>query len=207
MPRTYIPALGNEDMNTYWFPIRVTYGRVLMIKKEFESNPQTYDFDYFIPTEEEVITKGGTHKVKTTPTLSNIIFLNTTKKRIEELKHEVPVCSCLRFMTYQPVETKKANASQLEHRQYNRIIIVPDNEMNTFIAVVSKMQEHVTIVPYDRLFDFIGKTIKFIDGPLVGLTGKIRRGKDKNKHVNIDLGGLMTAQIDYIPKAMYQILE
>ena len=137
--------------------------------------------------------------------MADLIFIYSSKDKIEQLKAANQYCHSLCFITEIPHSELKIGMTELERRQVNRIIIVDDLSMKRFLDNVNKIRNKITLLQYSETFSHIGKRIRIIDGPLAGTEGVLRRVKG-NKHVHLDLGNLLTAQIDYVPGYMYELV-
>lgn len=200
--RSFIQANVTDDGTQWWFPMRVSYGRAMEVSKEL----QRLGREHYIPTNENVEKDGDGYRLCETPFVSNLIFLRGTKDEVKQLKSLSGPCSYMRFMTYTPHSEMRSDMTYSELLTSRRIIIVPDADMNRFRRTVELMRKHVLLIPYSETFNHIGKRIRIIDGPLAGTEGMLRRVK-KNKHVHIDCGGILTAELDYVPSSMYQLLD
>lgn len=198
-----IPAYGCLDQEAHWFPMRVSYGRSVKVAQELEK----LKIEYFLPVKEQVKTNIENYSIVCSPIIHNLIFVRSTKAELTDLKHR-PNCPCrhLRFMTYIPRNAQHNEMTMQEQRFANRIIIVPGEEMQLFIKTVSLLCDQVSLISYSETFNHIGRKIRIIQGPLAGCIGTLRRIKN-NKYVHIDCGGIVTAQIRYLPKAMYELID
>ena len=202
---TSIPVHGSDDQVAHWFPMRVAYGKILRVDKELE----LLGIEYFLPANDKVEAEPDETtdvKVVKSPIISNLIFLHSSKKAISELKHSSAPCRYLRFITYIPKSQLRPNMTSLEKSNVNRILTIPDAEMTQFIHVMTQMINHVTLIPYSDVFKYIGHKIRILQGPLAGCIGTLRRIQ-KNKHVHVDCGGILTAELGYMPRMMYELLE
>lgn len=195
----YIPAYGaNNDL--HWFPMKVALSKVLSVGKILDEE----NIKYFVPSNEDIITNIDGHKIVQIP-MVDLIFIYSSKDKIEHLKATNQSCHSLCFITEIPHSDIKIGMMELEKRQVNRIILVDDLSMAQFLDNINKIRNKVTLLQYSETFSHIGKRIRIIDGPLAGTEGVLRRVKG-NKHVHLDLGNLLTAQIDYVPGHMYELL-
>lgn len=147
-------------------------------------------------------------KIVEVPLISNLIFIHATRTEIRALKgYEAPF-SYLRFMTYTNDVPRSASLSLAETWAARRISVIPKVEMEHFMRVLEKQKNHVTLIPYEDFGQYVGKRIRFIDGPFKGQEAVIRRsGKTQNKRFYFDLGKIVVARIDYIPKQQYEFVE
>lgn len=201
---TSIPAYGNSDKESHWFPMRLNEGQdILKIRKELNK----LKVKYFLPTRAEIVPcKTGGYKKSRVPMLNDLIFVYTTKAHLTELKHSNSTCHHLRFVTFIPIEDNKANMTPMERSAVNRIVIIPKKDFKEFIKVVKDNDQKVTLIPYSEAFNNIGRKIRILQGPLAGTIGTLRRIKN-NKHVHFDFGGIVTAELGYVPKEMYELIQ
>lgn len=198
--KTYIPAYGTNT-DKYWFPMRIAKSRALLVCEILDEEK----IEYFLPTNDKILSKKETHQVVVVP-MADLIFIHSSKDKIEQLKVSNKYCHSLCFTTEIPHSEIKVGMTELERRQVNRIIIVDDQTMTKFLENIARIRNKVTLLQYSETFSHIGKRIRFIDGPLVGTEGVLRRVKG-NKHIHLDLDNLLTAQIDYVPGHMYELVE
>ena len=108
----------------YWFPIRVTYGRVLLLKKHLDAK----DIKNFVPLIRKVKLVDDKPVIKFVPAINNYIFIFTTSARVQELKVEMEETIPIRFL-YNPI-TKKPQ-------------IIRKKEMVDFILVAGSLDEEL----------------------------------------------------------------
>lgn len=196
----YIPAYGANN-EIHWFPMKIAKSRIAPLQEVLEKE----SIEYFAPTNEEVVPRPNGHKMVQIP-MVDLIFIHSSKDKIEQLKQSNNVCHSLCFTTEIPYSEIKRGMTELGKRKVNRIIIVDDQSMARFLDNINKIRNKVTLLQYSETFSHIGKRIRIIDGPLAGIEGVLRRVKG-NKHVHLDLGNLLTAQIDYVPGYMYELMD
>ena len=117
-------SLKNSVGEYAWFAMSATFGRELKAKDFLEKE----EVECFIPMKYEIIDdrkQGKTRKL--IPAIHNLLFVHTTKERIQALKTGL---SYLQYLT-KPLDGR------------NIPIIVPDNQMQQFITVLlSKFLPH-----------------------------------------------------------------
>ena len=199
---TSIPAHGDEDQVVHWFPMRVAYNKVLLVNKTLKK----IGVEHYLPVEEKIDVSSGKPKVVCKPIIDDLIFVRSTKNHITELKNGTAHCQHLRFITFIPRSELRNGMTETEKDAVRRIVIVPDSEMSQFFQAINQTTNHVKLIPYSEVFKYIGHKIRILQGPLAGCIGTLRRIK-KNKHVHIDCGGFLTAELGYIPKEKYEIIE
>lgn len=198
-----IPSYGSSSNEVHWFPMRIAYDKdALVICTALEEQ----NIEYFLPTDDTVVVNGESTKVVKKPKLKDLIFVHSTKSHLTELKHKDTKCRYLRFITYIPHSEIRNGMTTLERSASNRIVIIPDAEMEQFMKVVTNDSIKITLIPYSETFNHIGRKIRILQGPLEDCVGTLRRIKN-NKHVHIDCGGIVTVQLGYMRKEMYELLD
>lgn len=171
--------------------------------------------DSYIPKslseiEESAAGKGGeeTTKIVDVPLVSNLIFLYGTRTEIRALKNSMEPFTFMRFITFMDTSEHGRSMSLTESWAARRIRVIPRVQMEQFMTVLEKEKNHVTLIPYESFEQYVGKRIRFIDGPFKGQEAIIRRsGKTQNKRFFFDLGKIIVARVDYIPKQQYEMID
>ncbi len=206
---TSLHANMPDDGNSYWFPMRVSYGRGIVVAESLHAR----GVKHFVPSRETVAPNNGKGQdsavVKEVPIISNLVFVYGTRTEVRELKNGGEPLSYMRFMTYGSREDGVSNPTYFENLSLRRIIVVPKKEMEQFIKVVELGKEHITLIPYEEMFRHYGKRVRFVDGPFKGMEAVVRRigKKNKNKKIHFDIDGLIVAEADYIPRKMYELID
>jgi hypothetical protein len=86
------------------------------------------------------------------------------------------------------------------------IITIDDRVMQLFIYALEVMKEHVTLLKMSDNLRRMGKRCRILGGKLAGMEGVLRRVQNIRR-VYIDLNGIITAQIDSMPRNYIEILE
>lgn len=197
-----IHAYGGLDQEPHWFPMRIAYDKdVMKIAHELQDK----EIEYFLPTDEVVEPHTEGHVISQKPKIADLIFVHATKTKLTELKHDSSSCRFLRFITFIPRADQRHHMTPMERSAANLIVIVPDSEMQQFINAITLLHDEISLIPYSETFSHIGRKIRILQGPLAGTIGTLRRIKN-NKHIHIDCGGLLTVELGYVPKAMYELL-
>lgn len=87
-----LPA-ENEGGNC-WFAIRVSYSRELALKAILDAE----NIENFIPMRYEYIMKSGKRVRKLLPAIHNLVFVYSTRKRIDTLKDRLESSMPIRFI-------------------------------------------------------------------------------------------------------------
>jgi hypothetical protein len=168
-----------------WFPMRVTYGREETVKKALDHD----GVDNFLPMREEWIYDDNhiPHRCLK-PAIRNLIFIHSSQEQITQLKMYGREYQSLRYMSNVFSESDK-------------ILTVPDRQMDNFIRVASVQDDRVRFLEYNH--EFLakpGKRVRVIDGDFKGSEGTIRRIK-KNQCVVVQVEGVAAVAITFVPSA------
>ena len=171
--------------NIQWFPMRVTYGREEAVKKELDQD----GVENFLPMREDWVfdEKRVPHR-RLMPAIRNLIFIHSSQEKITQLKMYRREYQSLRYMTNVFSDTDK-------------ILTVPDREMDNFIRVASVQDDRVQFLEYNH--EFLakpGKRVRVTDGDFKGSEGIIRRIK-KNQCVVVQVEGVAAVAITFVPSA------
>lgn len=91
--KTYIPAYGTNT-DKYWFPMKIAKSRALLVCEILDEEK----IEYFLPTNDEILSKKETHQVIAVP-MADLIFIHFSKDKIEQLKVSNKYCHSLCFTT------------------------------------------------------------------------------------------------------------
>lgn len=178
---------------TYWFPMRVTYGRQKKVK-EFLEREQV---ECFLPMMKETVMEGNKIRHRKVPAISNLLFVHDTMNRITALKQTKAIAAPLRYMTRRPVGNPDAP---------QEIVVVPDDQMQNFMRVIAGPDEEYTYLTPEQLLGKENGKVLITSGPFEGVEGIIKRVHG-NKHVVVELEGLGGIVINFVPKNFMVRLE
>lgn len=162
----------------FWFPIRVTYGRVLILKKFLDNK----DVKNFVPLIRKIKIVDDKPVIKLVPAINNYIFVFCSASRIQELKQELEEQIPIRFL-YDPI-TKKPQ-------------IIRKKEMEDFILVAGSLDEQLVYLKPDDINLSKGDRVKIIEGPFKGVEGTFIRIKG-DRRVVVAIEGLMAVATTFI---------
>ena len=173
-----------KTTDIHWFPMRVTYGRELIIKDYLDKE----NIENFLPLQYAIVdTKDGPQR-KAVPAVSNLIFIRSTRERLTRLKMYDKRFEPLRYMI---------RKSDIDNEQ--GIITVSDKSMDNFLKVAKLPDDKVFYLDTnDHVLSNIGKRVLITEGPFVGVEGIVKRIR-RNKHVVIQLDDILAAAITYVP--------
>ena len=170
--------------DVHWFPMRVTYGRELIIKEFLDKE----NIENFLPMHYAIVDTKDGPKRQAVPAVSNLIFIRSTKVQLTRLKMYDKRFEPLRYMI-----------RKLDIDNEQEIITVSDKSMDNFLKVAQLPSDDVFYLDInDHVLSNIGKRVLITAGPFVGVEGIVKRIR-RNKHVVIQLDDILAAAITYVP--------
>ena len=167
--------------------MRVTYGRQLSVKAHLDSDK----IDNYLPMREEwVLDENGHPQYRVVPAVSNLIFIHSSQHDITQLKMFRSEYTPLRYIT-----------NRFSHDFGDRLLTVPDRQMENFIHVASANNEKVKYLEYNPdFFAKPGRRVRITQGPFKGAEGTVRRIK-KQQCIVVEIKGFVAVAITFVPSA------
>lgn len=157
--------------NNAWYPIRVTYGRVLLLQKQLEQRK----VKCFVPLIKKIKMVKDKPVTQLVPAISNYLFVFTDRDIIHPLKLEFESIIPFRFLL-DPITKMPAT--------------VPTNEMEHFIALSGTQDDQLIYLKPNEFNYKKGDLVKIIDGPFKGVEGRFVRIKG-DRRVLVSIEGVM----------------
>ncbi|MEL5892869.1 UpxY family transcription antiterminator [Bacteroides sp. GD17] len=177
-------SFSSSDL--YWFAVRVSYSRELTLKAILDKE----QIENFIPMRYSYIMKGGKRVRKLVPAIHNLVFIHSTRKRIDLLKDELEASLPIRFIM---------------NREYCRPVVIPDAQMRSFILVAGTHDESILYIEPAELHLVKGQKVRIIDGIFKGVIGEfVRIRHDRRVVVNIE--GVMAVATTFIHSSLVEPL-
>lgn len=172
-----------------WFAMSATFGRELKAKTFLESK----QVKCFVPMRYEIVKDKTQGKIrKLVPAINNLIFVYTTKERIQALKS---VAGYLQYLT-KPVGGK------------NIPIIVPEYQMQQFMTVCDTYNENLIYLSLDEINLKEGTPVRIIGSVFDGVEGTfVKVNKSRKKSVVVMIQGLTAVMIAEFEDGYLQVLE
>ncbi|MCD8183378.1 MAG: UpxY family transcription antiterminator [Bacteroides sp.] len=184
MDKTNNSQLSTSCSQLSWFAIRVSYSRELTLKAILDDEK----IENFIPMRYGYVIKGGKRVRKLVPAIHNLVFVHSTRKRIDALKDSLEASMPIRFIM---------------NREYCRHIVIPDTQMRSFILVAGSYDEAVLYVEPAELNLVKGQKVRIIGGIFEGVIGEfVRIRHDRRVVVNIE--GVMAIATTFIPPSLIE---
>lgn len=184
-----ISSNGMCEEPVEWFAMSATFGRALKAKEFLESR----SVQCFIPMKYEVVNDGKQGKKrKLTPAINNLLFVNTTRSRIQSLKAE---------MSYLQYLTRPDGARRTP-------IVVPSFQMEQFMHVCNTYNEKLIYLNPDEINLEKGTPVQIVGGAFDGIEGTFVKIEGvRNRRVAIMVPGIAAVVIADITNGCLKILE
>lgn len=147
---------------------------------------------YFIPKRYVARKYRGRMKRVLVPVIPNLVFVRARYEELEQFKQKHP------FLRY---ATRRIDGA-------NRIMKVPDEQMDNFIKAASHYEEEITYYNPDEIALEKGTRVRVIGGPFDGVEGVLLKVKGKrSKRVVIAIKDVAAISVAEISPELLQILK
>jgi len=183
MPQEYAPAPQNDEKK-HWYAMRVTYSREVKMKEILEER----GIECFIPMRYHTKVIRGRKAKILKPVIHNLLFAHGTKTEIQEAKkyHE--------YLQY---------IIDREHQK----IIVPDAQMQTFIAVAGTYDDQLIWVNPEDLNLKKGTRVRITAGDFAGQEGTFVKVKGaRDKRVVIAVQGVIAVAMATLHPSLIEVI-
>lgn len=172
-----------------WFAMSATFGREQKAKTFLESK----SVKCFVPMRYEVTQDKKQGKIrKLVPAIKNLIFVYTTRERIQFLKTGLDY---LQYLT-KPQDGKRVP------------IIVPEQQMNQFISVCDTYNERLSYLTPEELGLTKGTPVKIAGGVFDGIEGTfVKVSGSRKKKVMVLIQGIAAVMIAEVSDGYIMPLE
>lgn len=172
-----------------WFAMSATFGRALKAKDFLESR----SVRTFIPMKYDVVDMGKLGKKRQLiPAINNLLFVHTTRSSIQSLKSEL---SYLQYLT-RPEGSRRVP------------IIVPDSQMEQFIAVCDTYNEKLIYLNPSEINLEKGTPVQIVGGAFDGVQGTFIKVEGiRNRRVAVLVPGIAAVVIADITQGCLKVLE
>ena len=141
-----------KESTIVWFAMSAPYRRELIAKEYLDRK----GIECFVPMKEALVERrNGTKTRQLVPAIHNLIFVHTTKDEIKALKQGV------NFLQY---HTRPHNGKNIP-------IIVPDSQMQQFIAITTAQNEEITYLHPQEVNIKKGTRVRVHGGAFDGTEG------------------------------------
>lgn len=172
-------TLRHKSHEPAWFALRVTYCRELKLQERLNS----LDIRTFVPMTSIRQEKNGKISRRQVSAVSNLIFVYSTRARIEE---------------YMMSEGDRRMTHFMWDKVTRQPIIVPEKQMNDFIRICSESADDVMYLSNVTEKLRGGAKVRVKYGPFAGVEGTVVRLR-KSRRILVEIPGLIAAASTYVP--------
>lgn len=170
-----------------WYVMRVTYSRELQFKEYLDGQ----GIGNFLPMQQMIVLDRNGKRVKRLlPVVHNLLFVRTSRQQIDRVKQDLEGRLPVRF--YMDRETLQP-------------LIVPEREMQNFIAVAGTQDEQLLYLPISEVAYKKGDRVRITGGIFEGVEGEIIRLRGDRRLV-VRIPGLMAIATAFIHPSLLQPL-
>lgn len=184
MPQRYAQT-STEAEEKHWFAMRVTYSREVKMKELLEEK----GVECFVPMQYQTkIIRGRKAKILK-PVIHNLLFARATKTEMQEIKKHYE------YLQY------------IINREHQKII-VPDAQMQRFIAVAGTYDEQLIWVNPEDLNLKKGTRVRITAGDFEGQEGifvKVKGARDKR--VVIAIQGVIAVAMATLHPSLIEVIK
>ena len=172
---------------TRWYALRVTYSRELALKEYLDAEK----IESFIPMRYEYVVRKERKVRKLVPAVHNLVFVRSTRARIDEIKTEKAYTLPTRY---------------LMNRETRLPITIPERQMKSFIAVAGNYDEPIVYLDAATVALKKGDRVRITDGIFAGVEGMFVRVKG-DRRVVVAIQGVMAVATAFVHPSMIEVIE
>ena len=180
---------ANNDDSLVWFAMSSPYRRELIAKEFLDKK----GVECFVPMKETLVERrNGTKSRQMVPAIHNLIFVHTTKETIKTLKQGV------NFLQY---HTRPLNGKNVP-------IIVPDTQMQQFIAITNAGNDSITYLRPEEVDIKKGTKVRVHGGVFDGTEGFFVKVQGKrSRRVVMLIEGITAVALTEISTDFIEIID
>lgn len=175
-----------ESGRKYWFAMRATFNRNVQARDALADK----QIESFIPMHAVRKRLAGRSKIVLEPAIRNIIFVHAEPQDVQEAKSRLPY---LQYMI-----------SRIDGSK----IVVPDAQMDDFIAVCGTCDERLRFYADGELNLTLGQRVRITAGEFAGVEGTLMRIQGaRDKRVVVSVDGIMSVSLMSLPPSQVEPLS
>lgn len=177
----------NKSTEIFWYPLRVTYSRELMLKEVLDAE----NIENFIPMHYEYVKQADRKVRKLVPVVHNLVFVHASLVSINRIKQSAGFSLSVRYII---------------DRETNSPLIVPEKQMRSFIAVSGNYEEQIVYLDPTITALQKGDRVRITGGIFEGVEGIILRVKG-DRRVSVCIKGVMAVATAYVHPSLIEKIE
>lgn len=176
-----------KDSQLHWFAVRVSYSRELALKAILDEEK----IENFIPMRYAYVMKNGKRMRRFVPAIHNLVFIHSTRQRIDALKDSLEGTLPIRFIM---------------NRELCYPVIIPDGQMRSFILVAGTYDEALLYLEPAELHLTKGQKVRITGGIFEGVIGEFVRIRH-DRRVVVSIEGVMAVATTFISPSLVEPWE
>ena len=168
----------NKSTDVFWYPLRVTYSRELLLKEALDAE----NIENFIPMHYEYVKKADRKVRKLVPVVHNLVFVHSSLACIDRIKQSVGLSLAVRYII---------------DRETNR---------RSFIAVSGNYEEQIVYLDPAVTALQKGDRVRITGGVFEGVEGIILRVKG-DRRVSVCIKGVMAVATAYVHPSLMELVS
>lgn len=175
----------NGSSDELWFALRVTYNRELKVKAELDGK----GIENFVPMCYKDFVSNGKRIRKLVPSVHNLIFVRMSMEGMKEYK----------ATTVLPIR-------YIMDKESNKPIVVPDYQMQNFMAVAGTNDESLLYISPAELNAKKGDRVRITGGIFGGCEGTLMRIKG-DRRVVVSISGVVAVATAFIHPSLIEKID
>lgn len=175
---------NKTEEQAVWYAIRVTYNREMKVKEALDQ----LSIKNFVPMQYKGFVRNGRMVKKLVPSVHNLIFVYIEPSRMKEFK-----------------STTTLPIRYIMNREKREPIIVPQHQMDNFIAVAGTYDEQLIYLNPNPGDFSKGDRVRILGGPFEGAEGVFVRIKG-DRRVVVMIEGVVAVATTYVHPSMLEKL-
>lgn len=175
------------DDSIRWFALRVTYRRELKVQERLNK----LEIRSFVPMMTVREEEGGKIFRRQVPAVGNLIFVQASRKDIEE---------------YMLSEGDRRMTHFIWDKVTRQPIVIPEKQIEDFIRISTESSDDAIYL--SKVSEKLrgGMKVKVRRGPFVGVTGTVVRLR-KSRRILVELPGVLAVASAYVPIEDLEVLD
>ena len=183
-----MPMAENPENRQYWYALRVTYGREMLVKGYLDG----IGVESYIPCEIVTVEVRGVRKQVRRTVIPSLMFFRATEEYAKDLQTTLRG----RVMLYTYVNEKWKKVPSL----------ISEYEMDMFRLVTSSGAAGLDYFGGDSIVYGIGDRVRVTGGVFKGAEGYIKRIKGRRRLI-VSITGICAVATSFIPNCFLQKIE
>ena len=165
-----------------WYAIRVTYNREMKVKADLDAR----GMENFVPMQYKYYELNGRLAKRLVPSIHNLIFIHCEAQEMKEFK-----------------QTTSLPIRYIMNREKRIPLVVPDRQMESFIAVAGHHEEEIVYLDPAELNLTKGDRVRVLAGPFAGAEGVFVRVKG-DRRVVVTIEGVVAVATTFVHPSLIE---